>query len=65
MQNLGAAKRMPTSQILSCKKCVGWSPQLGGINMRFPRAEDLDAWYTTTLNHRRKLTGMVPNEYAS
>ncbi len=35
MQKLGAAKEMPTSQHPSFKVCTGWSPKLGGINMRF------------------------------
>ena len=32
-------KKMPTSQTPSFEKCIGWSPQFGGINMRFSRTK--------------------------
>ena len=49
-QKLDAAKKMPTSETPSFEKCFGWPPKFGGIDMRFSRDEELDAWYTTMLN---------------
>ena len=45
------AQKMPRSETPSFGNCIGWSPKIGGIDMRFSRDEDLDAWYTTVLNH--------------
>ena len=33
----------------SSEYCIGWPPKFGGINMRFSRDEEPDAWYTTML----------------
>ena len=42
--------------------CLGWPAKFGGINMCFSRDEEPDAWYTTMLNHKRKLAiGAMPN----
>ena len=46
----GASKKTSRSQLLFFEKCVAWPAKLGGIDMRFSRDENLDAWYTTMLN---------------
>ena len=40
---------------------TGWPTKFGGIYMRFSCDEDLDAWYTTMLNHKQKLCQIWPS----
>ena len=58
----GASIKMPRSQLPSFENYIEGPPISGGINMRFSRDEEPDAWYTTILNHTQKLTtGAIPN----
>ena len=65
MRQKHASKKMPTSETPSFEKCIGWPPKFGGINMRFSRDEEPDAWYTTMLQARARnksftKSGLVP-----
>ena len=49
-----AAEAMPKkscdAEFFVFGNCIAWPPKFGGINMRFSRDEEPDAWYTTMLN---------------
>ena len=40
----------PDAKFFVLGNCIAWPPKFGGINMRFSRDEEPDAWYTTMLN---------------
>ena len=54
-KKLGASKKVPTSRLPSVGNYIEWPTTFGESNMLFSRDEDLDAWYTTMLNHTQKL----------
>ncbi len=50
-----ASKMVPRIRVSKFfEKCIGWPTKSGGINMRFSRDENPDAWYTTMLNTHAK-----------
>ena len=51
MRQKFGAKKVSSSRVSEFfETCVAWPAKFGGIDMRFSRDEELDAWYTTMLN---------------
>ena len=59
----GVSKKTRTSRSPSAEIYIGWPTKFGGSNMRRSRDEDLDAWYTTMLNHTQKLAIWATKPY--
>ena len=60
-QKHNALKKVPISKTHFFEKFIRWPPRFSGIYMSFSRNEELDAWYTTMLNHSQKLIHASPH----
>ena len=61
-QKLGAPRLVPRIRVSKLlDKCIEWPTRICGIDLRFSRDEDVDAWYTTMPNHSQGFaTGAMP-----